>query len=456
MQVTETNVDGLKRELTVTVAATDLVARVDERLEELKTQVRLKGFRPGKVPMTHLKRMYGRSVMAEVLQQAVNETSQQALTERNERPALQPEIVLPEDETEVEKVIAGEADLAYDMKFEVLPEIELADLSKLELEKPVAEIPQERVDESLEQLRKNATTYEDDPTREAADGDRVTVDFVGTIDDEPFEGGTAQDVQVVIGMGGFIPGFEEQLVGVKADDQIEIKVTFPEAYPAEVLAGKDAVFATTVKAVAEPQLPELDDAFAEKLGVESLDKLTEILRGNVEAEFTKASRAKVKRALLDKLADVHTFQLPPSLVQNEFDGIWNQLQEGLQQAGKTIEDEGKTDDEARAEYMEIAERRVRLGLVISTLGEKNEIAVSDEEVQRAIIEQARRYPGQEKQVIEALSKSPEAVMGVRAPIYEDKVVDFALELATVTPKDVTVDELFAEDDEDEGAEESAA
>ncbi len=458
MNVVETSADGLKRELQVTVAAADLTARMDERLDELKGQVRLKGFRPGKVPKAHLKRIYGQSVMAEILQKAVDETSQQALTERNERPALQPEIVLPEDEAQIKKVLAGEADLAYTMSFEILPDFEIAKLSDIALERPVAEVPQERVDETLEQLRGQATTYAEDDTRVAEDGDQVTIDFAGSIDGEAFEGGTAEDVQVVLGRGSFIPGFEEQLVGAKAGDAVEIYVTFPEAYPAQHLAGKDAVFATTVKAVAAPQADELDDAFAEKLGMESMEKLTDRIRANLQGEFDRASRTKLKRALLDALSDAHTFELPPSLVDNEFEGIWRQLMQGLEEAGKTLEEEGKTEDEARQEYREIAERRVRLGLVISKIGEENQISVSNEELQRAMIEQARRYPGQEREFIEQMQKSPEAIMQLRAPIYEDKVVDFVLELASVNDKTVTVDELFADDDDETktGGEEAAA
>ena len=454
MQVTETVSDGLKREIKVTVPADELAQRVDQRLAELKGQVRLKGFRPGKVPVGHLKKIYGRSVMAEVLEKTVGEKTQQAIEERNERPALQPDVKLTEDQEEIEKVMAGDADLAYSVAFEILPDIELIELAKLELERPVAEPPDSQIDEALAKLQEQGTSYEVEEERAAEEKDRLSIDFTGRIDGEEFEGGSGQDVFVVIGRGGFIAGFEEGLTGAKTGEERDVTAQFPEDYHAEDLAGKEAVFSVTVKDVARPVVPELDDAFAEQLGLESYEKLREAVTERTKQEYETLSRNKLKRSLLDALSDGHAFELPPTLVDNEFDGIWRQIEQSLAESEKTFEDEGKTEEEARKEYREIAERRVRLGLVLSEIGEKNEISISDEELGRAMVEQARRYPGREKEMYELMRSTPEMVMQLRAPLYEDKVVDFILELANVTEKTVTPDELLAvndEEDDDVGA-----
>lgn len=445
MQVTETESAGLKRELKVVVEAAELNERLSSRLEELKGQIRLKGFRPGKVPVSHIKKVYGRSIMAEILEQAVAETSQKALTDREERPAYQPDITLPDDKDEIEHVIAGDADLAYTMAFEVLPDIEVTDLAGLDLEKPVAEIEEEAIEKAITQLVEGSVTYvaKDGP---AEDGDQVTIDFEGKLGDEPFEGGKAEDAQVVLGRGRFIPGFEEGLLKAKAGESKTIETAFPDDYSAEQLAGKTATFDVTVKEVAEPVLPKVDDDFAKTLGFENVEALRGAVTGRLGEEYEMASRSKLKRSLLDSLNTAHTFDLPSQLVDREFDTIWQQVTSELENAGKTFEDEETTEEKAREEYRGIAERRVRLGLVLSDIGEKQEIRVTDEEVQKALMERIQQFPGQERMVFEYYQKHPEALGEFRAPIFEDKVVDYILELANVKEKTVSSEDLFAVDE----------
>lgn len=452
MEITETTSDGLKRELKVVIGAKELGERLSTRLDELKSQVRIKGFRPGKVPKEHLRKVYGRSVMAEVVQQAVAETSQKALSERDERPAHQPEVSLPEDKDEIERVIAGDADLAYTMSFEVLPKFEVADLSALALEKEVAEPREEDIERGLQQILDSNTSFvaKDGP---AEDGDQVTIDFEGRIEGEPFEGGKAEDAALVIGRGRFIPGFEDGLKGATAGESRSIETTFPQDYPAPHLAGKTATFAVTVKAVAAPQRPQADDAFAASLGLESAAKLREAVAKQLSDELARVSRSKLKRQLLDALDKAHAFDLPATLVDNEFESIWRQVTADLERAGRSFEDEGTTEEKARAEYRALAERRVRLGLVLADVGEKNQIKVHDEEVQRALLERIRQFPGQEREVYEFYRSNPAALAELRAPIFEDKVVDYILELAQVTEKTVTPQELFKDqDDHDHGHE----
>lgn len=449
MEVTETTADGLKRELKVVINAKDLDQRLSDRLKELKDQVRIKGFRPGKVPVTHLRKVYGRSVMAEVMQQAVSETSQQALEARAERPAFQPDIELPDDGAEIEKVIAGDADLAYTMSFEVLPEIELEDFSKIKLEKQYCDVDEKDIDKGVENLIENAITFE--PKKGVAkDGDQLTLDFKGEIDGEPFEGGEAEDAPVVLGQGSFIPGFEEALTGAKAGQSLKVETKFPDDYPAEHLAGKDVVFAVDVKQVAKPVRPEADDALAKTMGFEKLDELREAVKGRLADELEAASRTKLKRALLDVLDETYGFDLPQKLVDNEFETIWRQVTSDLERTGTTFEDEDTTEEEARKHYQNIASRRVRLGLMLSEVGEKNEITVADEEVNRALMDRIRQFPGQERDVYEFYQQNPQALAELRAPIFEDKVVDFILELVKLTEKKVSRDELFKmPDDPDE-------
>jgi trigger factor len=448
MQITETLSEGLKRELKVVVGAKELDERLSAKLDEMKDKVRLSGFRPGKVPVAHIRKLYGRSIMAEVLEQTIEESSNKAISERKERPAARPSVSLVKEEAVIDQVMDSGADLEFMLSFEVLPTIALADLKTLTVEKPVAEIGAEQIDTALERIRESNLAYEP-KDGEAADGDRVTIDYAGSIDGVPFDGGTAEDADVILGKRMFIPGFEEGMEGAKAGDKRSITAHFPENYPAKHLAGKDATFAVEVKQVSAPKLPDLDDEFAKILGLDSFDKLKEVLREQMSKDFNRASRAKAKRSLLDALDKAHNFELPPSLVDNEFEAIWGEAKRQLEQAKKNFEDEGTSEEKMREEYRALAERRVRLGLVISEIGQSNSITVTDEEVRRAIMDRARNYPGQERQVLEFYQKNPGAQVELRAPIFEDKVVDYALELVKVEEKPVTVEELFKPDAEDE-------
>jgi len=437
MQITQENADGLKRTLQVVVGAEELNKRFSTRLNEMKGQVQLKGFRKGRVPEAHLKKIYGKSLMAEIVQQVVQESSSKAIKDRNERPAFQPDIEFPEDSDEIESVINGKSDLTYKLSFEIIPEIKLVDMSTLKLERLSVEADDEDINEALEGLAEHNVTYEAQQDRVAENGDQVTMDFIGKIDGEAFEGGSGEDIKLVLGSNSFIPGFEDGLMGVKAGDERVVDATFPDDYQAEKLAGKPAKFEVKVKEVGVALKPDISDAFAVALGVENLEKLKEMLRERISQEFNQDARYVLKRSLLDELDKKHDFELPPSLIDREFDQIWVQLEGSLKESKKTFEEEGKTEQETREEYRNIAKRRVRLGLVIAEIGEKNKIEVSPEELRNALMERARSFPGQEKMVFEFFNKNPEAIADLRGPIFEDKVVDFILELAKPTVKTVT-------------------
>jgi trigger factor len=449
MNVTETNTDGLRRQLKVVIGADELERRFSARLDELKGRARIKGFRPGHVPKDHLRKVYGRSVMAEVVQQAVAETSREALSQREERPAFQPKVDLPEDEAEIDKIFAGTGDLAYTLSFEVLPKVEVTDLGKLALERPVAAVADEDIDKAAERLLAANLAYKP-KTGAAETDDRLTIDFVGKLDGEPFPGGSAEDAAIVLGSGTFIPGFEDGLKGAKAGDEREVEATFPANYPEAKLAGKTATFDVKVKEVAAPETPKLDEDFAKSLGLESVAKLRETIKARLEQDRATASRLKVKRALLDALNETHSFDLPPTLVDNEFEAIWRQVMGDLERTKRSFEDEGTTEDKAREEYRDIAARRVRLGLLLSEIGTRNQITVTDEEVNRALLERIRQFPGQERKVYDYYRNNPEMLAELRAPIFEDKVVDYILELAKVTEKPVSVEELYADPDDEHG------
>ena len=450
MQVTETLSEGLKRELKVVVPAAELESRLGTRLDELKTRVRINGFRPGKLPVSHLRRLYGRSVMAEIVQDVVNETTQQAVS--NAKPAFQPNIALPEDKAEIEAVMDGKADLAYTLSFEVLPEIELPDFSKVSVEKQVAEVTDAEVDEALGRIARANRSFTPRGEDEAAEnGDRLTIDYVGRIDGEPFEGGSAEGAFLELGSGQFIPGFEEQLLGAKAGEQRTVTVRFPEDYGAKHLAGKEAAFDVTVREVARPGETALDDEFAKSLGMESLDKLREAIRGRIGEDYAAASRRKLKRRLLDALDEAVKFDLPPTLVEQEFEAIWRQVTGDLERSGRSFADEGTTEENAKADYRRIAERRVRLGLLLAEVGQRNDIRVNEDEVQRALVERVRQFPGQEQAVWDFYRKNPAALAELRAPIFEDKVVDYVLELAEVREQTVPREVLLADPEDEQAA-----
>ena len=446
MQVTETSAAGLKREYRVVVPASDLETRVNERLDDLKGRVQLRGFRPGKVPVAHLKRLYGKSAMAEVIEAAVREANTKIVSDHGLKLATEPKVVLPSDEGAVEGVIAGKSDLAYTVEMEIVPPIALADFKTIKLERLVAPVSDCEVDQALQAIAEQNRPFA--AKAEGADkGDRVTVSFKGTIDGEPFSGGTGTDVPIVLGAGNFIPGFEDQLIGVKAGENRTFDVTFPDAYPAPAVAGKTAAFAVTATAVEAPGAIVLDDAFAKTLGLDSLAKLRDTLRERIEREHAAASRQKLKRALLDQLDTRHKFEPPPTLVEEEFKNVWTTVENDLKQQGRSFADEGTTEEKARADYRAISERRVRLGLVLAEIGEKNNIKVTDDQLTQAVVAQARMIPGQEQRVWDYYRNNPSALAALRAPIFEDKVVDFLLELAEVADKQVSREELFKEDED---------
>ncbi len=447
MQVTETLSDGLKREFKVVVPLQELDQRLTERLASLKDEVRIKGFRPGKVPVNHLRKLYGRSAMAEIVQNTLRDVAKQTLDDRGERAATPPDYQLPEDQTEADRILAGQADLAYTMSYEVLPQVALGDFKKISVERPVVEIAEDEVEKQVTQLAENGRAYEPKTGGAVENGDRVTLSYLGKIDGEPFEGGADENATLRIGSGQFIPGFEEQLVGLSTGDEKTISVTFPENYGAAQLAGKSATFDVKIKEIAAPGELAIDDTLATRLGLESLEKLRDAIRDQLRNQYREASRMKVKRQMLDSLDEMHSFELPPKMVEAEFQNIWRQIQSDMARSSRTFEQEGTTEEAAQTDYRKIAERRVRLGLVLSEIGEKNKIEVREDELQRALAAQLRQFPGNEKQVLEYYRKDPDAISALRAPIFEEKVVDYLLELVNVTDKPVTREELLKDDEE---------
>jgi trigger factor len=445
MQVTETAAAGLKREYRVVVPASDLEAQVNRRLDDLRDRVQLRGFRPGKVPVAHLKRLYGKSAMAEAIEAAVREANSKIITDNKLKLAIEPKVVLPSEERAVEEVIEGRSDLSYTVEMEIVPPITLADFKSIELTRLTADVTDVEIDQTAQTIAEQNRPFvpKTDP---AQLGDRVTISFQGTIDGAPFDGGSAQDVPLVLGTSQFLPGFESNLVGLKAGDSKSFDVMFPPDYRAAALAGKTATFAVTVKAVEAPGAIRIDDDFAKTLGLESLEKFRSAIKDRLVREHAAASRQKLKRALLDQLDQRHKFEPPPSLVEQEFNNIWSQVEKDLKERNRTFADEGTTEEKAREEYRAIAERRVRLGLVIAEIGERNNIKVTEEQLRAALIEQVRQFPGQERQIWEYYQKNPGALAALRAPLFEDKVVDFLVELAKVTDKPVAREELFKEDD----------
>ena len=447
MQVTEVVNEGLKRELKIVVSKDDMGAQLNERLDKLKDQVRINGFRQGKVPLSHLKKMYGKSAMAELVNEYVSKRTGEVLKDREERAAQQPEISMTEDEKEAEQILACEKDFEFSMSYEVIPEINVPELESLKVERPVAEVTDGEVDERIEQIAETSRPY-DEKKGKAADKDRVTMNYLGKIDGEPFEGGADNDAKLVLGSGMFIPGFEDQLIGTKAGDETTVKVTFPENYQAEHLAGKEAEFDVTVSLVEKPGKLEINDDLAKQLGLEGVDKLREAVRTQIESQYGSFSSSKVKRQILDQLDEKTKMELPEKMVEQEFNNIWTQIQQELEATGKTFEDEDTTEDKAKKEYRELAERRVRLGLVLAEIGEKADVQISDEEMQQAVYQQVQQYPGQEKEVIQYFQQNPDAVAGLRAPLYENKVVEFITSKIEVTDKTVSKEDLMKDDEDD--------
>ena len=446
MQVTETLAEGLKREIKVVIPKQEMEQELNVRLADAKDKVRINGFRPGKVPVAHLKKMYGKSIMADLVNEIVRDRPGKILAERGEKSATQPAISMTEDEAEADKILNAQADFEFTLSYEVIPPIELQSTDGISVVREVVEVSDEEVNEQIEKIAESARTFETKDGK-AENGDRVTMNYLGKVDGEAFDGGAAEDAELVLGSGRFIPGFEDQLVGIKAGDEKQITVTFPAEYPAANLAGKEATFDITVKEVAAPSALEINDELASKLGIESVDRLKEIVRGQIESQYGNLTRQKVKRQILDQLDGMYQFETPQSLVDAEFENIWRQINTDLQQSGKTFEDEDTTEEEARAEYRKLAERRVRLGLVLSEIGEKAGVEVTEEEMQRALYAQLQQFPGQQKEILDFFRNTPGASASLRAPIFEEKVVDKLLSEIKVTDKTVSKEELMADDEE---------
>ncbi|MCI5095947.1 MAG: trigger factor [Rhodobacteraceae bacterium] len=434
MQVTETLNEGLKRGYNITVTADELEAKVNEKLVEAQPEIEMKGFRKGKVPMSLLKKQFGQRLLGEAMQETIDGAMNKHFEDSGDRPALQPKVEMVDGENWKE----GD-DVKVEMSYEALPEIPEVDLKAISLEKLVVKADDAAVEEALGNL---AETAQDFKARrkgsKAKDGDQVVIDFVGKVDGEEFEGGAAEDYPLVLGSNSFIPGFEDQLVGVKAEEEKDVTVTFPEEYGAEHLAGKEAVFTCTVKEVKEPVAAEIDDELAKKFGAEDLDGLKGQISERLEAEYAGAARAVMKRSLLDKLDDVVSFDLPPSLVEAEAGQIAHQL---WHEENPDVQGHDHPEIEPTEEHNKLAERRVRLGLLLAELGQRAEVEVTDAEMTQAIMNQARQYPGQERQFFEFIQQNAQMQQQLRAPIFEDKVVDYVFELAEVADKEVSKDDL---------------
>lgn len=447
MQVTELSAEGLKRQFKIVVPAGDLAAKVDERLKELAQTAQMPGFRAGKVPVGLLKKQYGQALFGEAVEQAVNSSTAKAIEDRGLKPALQPRVDL--------KQLEEGKDIEFEVAIEVLPEIGKLDFSGIELERLKAAVPDKDVDEALDRIAKaNREQKPVEPARPAQKGDAIKIDFVGSVGGKEFPGGAAQDYTLELGSGSFIPGFEDQLVGAEVGKTVEVKVTFPADYGAAELAGKDAVFNCTIKEIREFVDRPADDELAKKNNFENLDAMRKAVAERIGQDYTQISRTMIKRQLLDKLADSHKFAVPDGLVEGEFGAIWQRIEEAKKNGQKLEDDEEKM----RKEYREIAERRVRLGLLLADVGRSNSIEVTPEELNQAVMREAMRYPGQERQVLEFYSKNAELKDQLRAPIFEEKTVDFILELAKVSEKSVTPEELLKaarEAEEEEPAEKPA-
>lgn len=436
MQLIETNTEGLKRSFKVTVPAADLAGKVTAKLTEIGKTVRLPGFRAGKVPMALLRQRYAKSVMGEVLENMVQETVDKAISERDLHPAMQPKI-------EITAFPEG-GDLEFTVDMELLPEITHQDFSALKLDRPRADVEDTALDQALSRIASGQKRTEVvSEIREARAGDTAVIDFTGRTGDTPISGGAGTDHHLELGSNSFIPGFEDALIGKKAGENVTFNVTFPEAYHAE-LAGKEATFDVLIKELRQNATSTVDEGLAKAFGLDSLDALRQAVREQLERDHDVASRTKLKRALLDALADGYSFELPSSVVDMEFDAIWKQLEQAKTDGQIDPEDQGKSDDTLKEEYRKVAERRVRLGLILADVGRKNNITVTQDDLNRALMAEAGRYPGQEQMVIQYYRKNPEALNSLQAPLFEDKVVNFILEMATVTDKTVTATELLGE------------
>ncbi|HWA21671.1 MAG TPA: trigger factor [Caulobacterales bacterium] len=436
-----TTSEGLTRVFHIKIPAADLQRQLDAKIAEVGPKIQIKGFRPGKVPPAHIRKVYGQEIFKDIINEEIQKTTQEAIKTADVRILTEPHHHL---ESDIEKVREGKADLAFFFHVDVMPDFEPIDAASISLERLTTPVSDAQVEEALAELAKQNRPLEETDAP-AGEGDALTIDFLGKIDGVPFEGGAAENAPLMLGSNQFIPGFEEQLFGAKTGDERVLNVTFPENYGAENLAGKAAAFEVKVKSVRTPKEAPIDDAFAERFGMKSLGEVKDALRKRLESEHAAQSRAKLKRGLFDILDKKHAFDLPKSMVEGEFRGIWEQIQADKAAGRLDPEDEGKTDEALEKEYRTIAERRVRLGLVLAEIGRRNNVQVPEDEVAAEIGRQARQFPGQERQVVEFYQKNPQAMAQIRAPIYEERVVDFILELAKTTSKEVAREELFAEE-----------
>ncbi|MBF0267085.1 MAG: trigger factor [Alphaproteobacteria bacterium] len=439
MQVTETNVDGLKRSYKVTVPAGQIETLLVGRLTEVGKQAKVPGFRPGKIPMPILRKKYGSSVMSEVLEQAVNQGASQAVTENNLKLAMRPNI-------EVTSFAEG-GDLEFTVALETLPEFTPMDFKSITLERLKVEAQESEIAEALEQFAQSRSTSEavtDD--RPSQSGDIVVIDFVGKLGDEAFQGGTAEGYELELGSNTFIPGFEEQLIGVKVGAEVKVNVTFPEAYQNDKLAGQAAVFEVKLHGLKKKVPAKVDDEMAKTMGLENLDAVKKAIKEQIERDYERLARMKLKRALLDKLADGHDFPVPAGLQDSEFQAIWKQIEEAKAKDQLDEADKAKSEDELKAEYQAIAARRVRLGILLAEVGRLNNVQIQQDDLNRALVAEARRFPGQEAMVFKYYRENPDAIEALKAPLLEEKVVDFILELAQISDKPSSRDELMQDDD----------
>lgn len=440
MEAIQTAADGLKREFKIVVDAKDIEFRLDARLEEIRKTANLPGFRPGKVPVSLLRKRYGDALRGEILEQAVTESSSQAISENNLRPALQPAIKITEFEPG--------GNLEYSMSVEVMPDIVLGDFSEIKLTRLIGEIVDDDIAKMLDRMAASEKSFVPvAKPRKAKQGDALVIDFVGTVDGVEFEGGSAKDHTLELGANAFIEGFEDQLVGAKTGDHVTVKVNFPEAYGNDDLAGKSAVFEVDVTALQEAEQVAVDDAFAQSRGYDDLAALRTMAKERMRRDYDVVTRAQVKRALLDKLADLYDFPVPPGMVDSEFEAIWKHLLEGREKNEIDPSDVGRDDDELREDYRAIAERRVRLGLLLAEVGRVRNVSVEQDEVNRAVMERAKSFPGQEKMVLKHYQKNPQAQDELRAPLFEEKVVDLIISEATVTDNKVSIEALLSAPEE---------
>lgn len=453
MNVSEVLVKDLNREIKVEVPKDHIENKLLSKLEDLKKTVQLKGFRPGKVPIAHLRRVFSERLMPEVVEEIIKDSSKKALNDRNEKSAIQPKITFYEgkpseekEKEEIDKIINLQKDLTYKMVYEIMPEIKIPKYDGISVIKKIAKVVQEDVDEALVKIAEENKSFEDRKEKEKASiGDQVTIDFIGKIDGEIFEGGSANDAPLVLGSGSFIPGFEDQLQGALVDKEINIKVKFPDDYQVEQLAGKEAIFETKVKKIEKPTKTKIDNDFAKRLGFDDLKKLKDQISEQLEKDYESISKSKVKRELLDKLNLDLDFDLPPTMVNEEFESIWSNYIKEITDSGKKVEDVIKDEKKSQKEYKDIAKRRVKIGLFFNKVSEDESIDVTEDEVNKALFEQARKYPGQESEIIKLYQNNPNAMMQIRSPLIEEKVVDYILELVKIKEEVISRSQLLAHD-----------